>query len=252
MKALLLKIFTSFSLMLLLFNPAISAKAAIKLGFAAWNHEPSGSVRYQGSNSDAESDLRLSDKTEGFFWLAIEQPIPGIPNFKLTHTRLANSGAGVLTNSVTFGGNTFNAAENINTSLDLNQTDLTMYWRLGTKSTHFNLGLTLKYLDGNASILSTTTTQSRNVDFEVVLPLLYGGLNIKLPFSGLSVIAEGNVITYRSHSYSDILFSVKYESKAKIGIQAGYRRMQLDLDDLDGVSSDLEFSGPFFALSLNF
>ncbi len=241
-----------FTLLVLFLNPVINVKADVEFGFAAWNHDPGGSVRYQGTNSDAESDLRLSDETEGFFWLAIEQPIPGIPNFKLTHTQLANSGSGILNNSVTFGGNTFNAAENINTTLDLNQTDLTVYWRLGTKLAHFNLGVTLKYLDGNASILSTTTSQARNVDFEGVLPLLYGGLNIQIPFTGLSILADGNVISYRGHSYSDLLISVKYESKANIGIQAGYRRMKLDLDDLDGVSSDLEFSGPFFALSLNF
>ncbi len=232
--------------------PIATANAIVKLGFAAWNHDPGGSIRYQGTDASAETGLQLSDETEGFFWIAIETPVPGIPNFKLSHTKLSNSGGGILTNSFTFGGNTFNISENVSTTLDLNQTDLTIYWQLSNKGVEFDLGLTIKYLDGSARVNSLTTSQVRNVDFAAVLPLAYASLDFGTPLKGMSFGVSGNVISYRGHSYSDVLLRVSYETKSNIGIQAGYRRMQLKLDDLNGVSSDLNFSGPYLGVFFNF
>lgn len=232
--------------------PATTANAVVKLGFAAWNHEPGGSIRYQGTDASAETGFQLSDETEGFFWIAIETPIPGVPNFRISHTKLSNSGGGVLTNGFTFGGNTFNVSENVNTTLNLNQTDLTLYWQLSNTGVEFDLGFTIKYLDGSASVNSITTSQARNVDFVGVLPLVYGSLDFKTPLKGVSFGLSGNVISYRGHSYSDVLLNLSYKSKSNIGVQAGYRRMQLKLDNLDGVTSDLNFSGLFLAVFLNF
>ena len=240
-------------LSLLLIAPYTNADiAGVKLGFAVWNHEPSGSVRYQGTDTNAESGFQLTDESQGFFWLAIEHPVPGLPNIKFTHTKLSNSGSGILNNSFTFGGNTFNAAENINTVLDLDQTDLTLYYELIDTGVHLDLGLTLKYLDGTARVNSVTTSQTRSVDFEGVLPLIYGSFDVKFPLTGLSAGVSANVISYSGHSFSDVQFKLAYKTKANIGIAAGYRRMQVKLDDLDGVFSDLKFSGPYASVFFHF
>jgi len=243
---------TFFCVLASFLMPTVAANAIVKLGFAAWNHDPGGSIRYQGTDASAETGFRLSDETEGFFWIAIETPLPGVPNFRISHTKLGNSGAGILTNSFTFGGNTFAASENVSTTLNLNQTDLTLYWQLSNKGVEFDLGFTIKYLDGSASVNSITTLQVRNVDFVGVLPLVYGSLDFKTPLKGMSFGVSGNVISYRGHSYSDVLLNLSYKSRSNIGVRAGYRRMQLKLDNLDGVSSDLNFSGPFLAVFFNF
>ena len=222
--------------------------AGVKMGFAAWNHQPGGTVRYQGTDTNAETGLNLTDEAEGFFWMAIEHPVPGLPNIKIGHTKLNSTGNGNST--ISFGGINFNGL--IDTSLKLDQTDLTLYYELVDTAVHFDLGLTIKYIDGTAQVASVPPGQLSRVDFEGVLPLIYASLDFKMPLTGLSFGIEGNALSYNGHRYTDVQLRLAYESKAKMGVQLGYRRMQLKLDDLDGVFSDLKFDGPFAAVFFHF
>ena len=243
----------AFCLIYVSFNSiALADIGGVELGFAAWNHEPGGTVRYQGTDANAETGFQLTDKTEGFFWFALEHPVPALPNIKIAFTKLGNNGSGVLSSGFTFGGTTFNTNENITTTLDLDQTDITLYYNLVNTTARLDLGLTLKYVNGTASVLSLTTSQTEKVNFTGVLPLVYANLEFKMPFTGLSLGVNGNVISYNGHRFSDVQVKLAYKSKSNLGIEGGYRRIQLRLNDFDGVSSDLNFSGPYIGVYFSF
>ena len=225
--------------------------AGVKLGIAGWNHDPFGSIRYQGTEASLESDLKINDDAEGFFWIAIEHPVPGLPNIKIMHTRLSNSGSGVLSTPFTFGGNTYNATENINTDLKLDNTDLILYWELANNRAHFDLGINVKFVNAEARVESTTTSTIEQVDFKGAIPMLYANLQLDLT-KRISIGAEGSFLSVGDHSISDYALRLKYQSPARVGFEVGYRRINLEFDDLDGVTSDLGFKGPYAAISFHF
>jgi len=234
------------------FNFARADLAGVKAGVGTWNYDVSGSVRYQGTDADIENGFRISDNNEAFFWLAIEHPVPGLPNLKLMHTRLSTDGSGTVNSSFTFGNSTYNVGNDVTSELTLNQTDVILYYELLDTQVHFDLGLNFKVFDGTAKVRSTAAGANEQVDFTGVLPMVYASLSVKLPFTGLSVGVEGSTASYSGNTLSDVMAKVSYVTKAKVGFEVGYRRMNLKLDDLDSFNSDITIDGPFAAVKFEF
>lgn len=226
-------------------------KTSFGVGAAVWNYEPKGNLRYQGTNADLEDQLRLSDATKGFYWVSLEHPVPVVPNISLVRTSIDSSGSGVLTSPFNFGNTTFAASENINTSLTLDQTDLILYYKLSDKQVRFDLGLDVKYVDGQASVRSITTGATASTSFKGAIPMLYANFVVKLP-AGFYAGAEGSAISYSGDSLSDLRVKFGYKSKANIGVEGGYRRQNLKLDGFDQFNSNLSLEGVYFGVFARF
>jgi outer membrane protein len=225
--------------------------AAVKFGIAGWDHEPTGSIRYQGTDTDLASDLNLSKDAEGFAWIAIEHPVPGLPNFKIRHTKLSSSGSGVLNSSFTFGGTTFNVAENVNSQVKLNHTDLILYWELADNKVDFDIGINVKFVDAEARIERPATSTVEQVDFKGAVPMLYADLQLNIT-KRVSLGFEGSFLAVGDHKVADYSARLKYQSIARVGFEIGYRRIDLEFDNLDGVDSDIGYKGPYAAISFHF
>ena len=240
-------------LMTVIVRSGFTDSASVELGFAGWQHEPGGNINWQGTNADLESGFKLDNQTEAFVWFRIEHPIPGVPNISLTHTRLKTDGSGTVTSAFNFGGTSFNVTDAIDSSLDLEQTDLTFFWNLvDTKKNIFSLGLTAKYINGNAQATNLTTATTESVDFSAVIPMVYGRIQITLPITHVYMGAEGNAISYSGHKLTDARAFLGYRLASNVKVEVGYRRIALELDNLDGVSSDLSFSGVYGGLAIKF
>ncbi|WP_297445770.1 TIGR04219 family outer membrane beta-barrel protein [Desulfurobacterium sp.] len=226
----------------------------IEAGAGAVQEQPSGWINYQGTNVDVKDDLNLGDETKPFGWVRIEHPIPLIPNVKIEATKYDFTGSGTVTKSFTFANTSFNVSQNINTELRLDQYDLTLYWgvpflglaTLGT--THINFGLTLKYIDGYASVESSNTTES--TDFQVALPMLYGQGDFGV--GSVRVNAELKWIGYSGNQFTDAKAEVRYSPIPLLFIGAGYRYENLKIDDIKDVSSDIKIKGPYLEAGLSF
>lgn len=249
------KLKTLFLCMPMLFSAMICQAdfVGVKAGIANWSQEPGGNLRWQGTDADLESGLLLGDDSQGFFWVNFEHPIPGLPNIGLMRTQIGGSGSGTINTSFTFGGTTYNAGDSITSNLEINQTDLILYYELvDIVKVQFDLGLMIKYIDGTAQATNQTSGLTESVDFEGVMPMLYANASFGLPFTGFSVGLEGSAIGYSGHSLVDVRAKVAYRTKAGLGLELGYRRQQLKLDDLDSFSSDLDFSGTYFGVFAKF
>jgi len=235
------------------YSLCIADKASVTFGVASWQQEATGHLNWQGSNANLETGFKLDDDAKGFIWLKIEHPVPGLPNIGLVHSKLGASGSGTVSTSFSFGGTTFNVSDSISSSLSLDQTDLIFYYEIiDTKKNHFDLGLLLKYIDGNARAENLTSGLTEEVSFEGVIPMLYANLQIELPYSGLSFGVEGSAIGYSGNSLSDFRVNVAYRTKSNLGIELGYRRQAIKLDDLDNFNSDFAFQGVYFGASFKF
>ena len=86
--------------------------------------------------------------------------------------------------------------------------------------------------------------------------MLYGKVEVGLPFTGFGAYAEVNTLSLDGQSVYDYQAAVVYEFLDNLAIdaevQVGYRAVGLDLDDLDGTYSDLEFNGLYAGIQLHF
>jgi hypothetical protein len=65
-----------------------------------------------------------------------------------------------------------------------------------------------------------------------------------------------NAVTIDDSSIRDIEAGIEYrlvENLAvDVNLQLGYRSIAIELDDLDGIYSDLSFKGPYLGLEIHF
>ena len=227
-----------------------------RVGGGQWNWSVSGDLRYKSTSIndtfDFKNDLGLKDDKQTFGYIVFEHPIPVLPNIRLSKTNLSTAGTGSITVSKSFGGTTYSTSETLTTSLVLDQTDLALYYEiLDNDIVGFDLGLNLKKISGNASIVGSTTPKT-TADINVTVPMLYAGLQIGLPLTGLSIGADGSYVGYNGNSMTDVNAYIRYTSDYFLGLEAGVRKINLTLDDIDNTYGKLDFNGPYISLFLQF
>lgn len=226
----------------------LSAMSATILGFQAgagvWKHDPGGSIKtvVDGNNAgaDLKNDLRLSEEQEGYVYFIVEHPVPIIPNFKYVSTKLTSSGAGAV--NFTFDGITYNTP--VNTKVDLNQDDFILYYEVLDNVISLDIGLNAKKIDGQVVIDSDVTT------FSETIPMLYAAAEVALPL-GFALAADISYVGTGGDSVSDITAKVTYTTSFMLGIEAGVRSLNINVDG-DNIKSDVEFSGIFAGVYFKF
>jgi len=236
------KFVSALGLGLVLFSSAVSADfLGIYAGGGSWNHDPSGDFSSNtGLPIDVGGDLNYASKSEGYAWIAFDHPLPLIPNIRLEKTSLSQSG-----NLTVGAGRNFNGALSGASSITLDSTDAILYYRLLDNWVNLDLGLNLRKIDGDF------TVGTEVVSFSESIPMLYVAAQFDLPFSGFSVGADVNVISYSGSTYNDIRLRALYEIGV-VGFEVGTRTTTITLDDVDGINADLKFSGLMLGMFLHF
>jgi len=225
----------------------------IEAGAGSWQIDYDGDLG-ENNNKATLDELGYDDKSHAnTFYIVLEHPVPLLPNVKLQHTDLDQSERGTISRNFTINNVTFNASENVKTSLDLTHTDASLYYEILDNWLNADVGMTLRYFSGSATAKSATRTE--NVDLNVVTPMLYGNARFDLPFTGWSVGVAGNYVNYDSNRLQDYSANIGYNSDGllmDIGVEVGYRRLSLDLDDLDDLEADIDLDGIYGSLFLRF
>ena len=211
------------------------------VGGGVWKHDPSGAFGSTQAGStaiDLEQNLNFSDESEGYLWAAFEHPIPMVPNVRLDITTLGHEGA---SGTVNFNGFPVSGSSKIS----LDSVDATLYYRLLDNWVNVDVGLTLRSLDGEFSVGSETLSVSETV------PMLYAAAQFDMPFTGLSLGGDLKLISYDGNDYSDLRLRALYELGV-FGFEAGVRTTTIELDAVDGVNSDIEFTGIMLGAFLHF
>jgi hypothetical protein len=78
----------------------------------------------------------------------------------------------------------------------------------------------------------------------------YLAARFDLPFTGVSVGADGNFVSYSGDSLHDVNVYGQFEI-AMLQLRAGYREMAIDYED-DDDKLDVELSGPFASVGFTF
>ena len=241
----------------MLLVPALSAAdtLGVRVGANYWKYDISGTARYKtadsSNNIDVNKDLGYDDGSLGHYYISLEHPVPLLPNVRISKTDIDEDANGRLTNTVVYGDIIFQADEDVSSKVQLDQTDITLYYSLLDNVVNLDLGLNAKYIDSKARITGAVSG-TQNADISGWVPMAYAGVGADLPLTGLSISADGAYVKYQSSSFYDLTVRATYTSPWFVGADVGYRKIKLDLDDFDDSYADVEFDGPYAGLFVHF
>lgn len=250
---------TTAVLTTVLLMPAMAQADVIglKAGISGWDMNADGSVGDHGQRNDFD----FKDDTMASAWVAFEHPLPMLPNIKIRYNELNTDGSATV-NDFDFGGRSYYG--NAHVDLDFDHTDFILYYEL-LDDIPFSLdvGLNLKYadykvkasgtaIDSNGASFSASSEESYNG----VIPMLWASTEIDLPLTGLGVFGEISWTQYDDNKAYDFMAGAQYyliDSMAlDVTLQAGYRRIKIDVDDLSDISANTEFDGAFAGVQIHF
>ncbi len=220
-------------------------------GYGVWQQSVTGDLRSGGIAVDVEDDLGVDDDDNTVAYLALEHPLPGLPNVRFQYARNALSGMETLSRSIEINGTTFSATDNVSTDLGLTQADLVLYYELLDSVVSVDLGLVARMIDGDIEIVSAN--EFSRADFRGALPLLYGAARVDLPLTGLSASAQLQGLSYDGNQLLEYSAQLGYESALGLGGELGWRSFNLEVDDFDDLDrAEIEISGPYLMLNYHF
>jgi outer membrane protein len=240
-----------------------SAQAATVVGFKVggdlWQTDATGTFNADSNVGNATGPAQTYDydsETQGSVWLAIEHPIPIVPNLKIRENRLEGSASkdssGFYYNGVNFEG----ASQVYN---DLSNTDFVLYYEiLDNDIVSLDLGAAYKKMNGSLRVdgfageeLTRIATQ-RDIDSGVVMG--YGNAHVGVPGLGLFAFADIMIGLNETgvHDYSAGL-GWQFDGIAlNTLVRVGYRDFSFDVNGFSGTSQDMQFTGVFAGVELAF
>ncbi|GGD72959.1 TIGR04219 family outer membrane beta-barrel protein [Lacimicrobium alkaliphilum] len=224
------------------------------VGAQAWHSDVSGGF----ANGSTVTDFDFDKETNSNLYVALEHPVPLLPNIKIRRQNLNISGATTLDQDFTFAGQTYVQTRSLASDGYLDSTDYVVYYEVFDNDLlSLDLGLNAKDFDGQISVRDVDDTSITSAQsFRGIVPLLYSRVQIGTPVGGLGFTAEGSFLAIDDSSLYDYQAAVTYQWLDNLAVdltfQLGYRVLQLELDDVDDLYTDMEFKGPFAGVEVHF
>ncbi|TCB80503.1 TIGR04219 family outer membrane beta-barrel protein [Acinetobacter sp. ANC 4173] len=204
-----------------------------------------GDISYWAYNGHAEmnntapfSKEKLDNDGAVQFSVALEHPVPIIPNAKIRYVNLDSQ-----TES--------SVAGQPNYAVNLDHADFILYYEILDNVVDLDIGAGATTLNGD---ITNFAGQRTNID--ETYPIIYGTVGGKLPFTGLSAKAELTYSNFNDVQLTDALAEIQYNfidnMLVDVGVKAGYRIFTVDLDDYNRNDIKLEFKGPYIGLDAHF
>ena len=212
---------------------------------AYWVSSAGGDATATNTTIDVEDDLGFDDEKFTFFAVSLEHTVPVLPNLRFEMTDLDQSADGTIATS--FDGVT----GAVKTTLDLSHMDLILYYEVLDSTVSMDLGLAAKKFDGKLEIRETGSSTTSLTDIDEVLPLLYANADVELPLTDLSLGASVSGAAYSGNS----LYDARVRLRQGIGlafVELGWRSLAASIDDLDDTDVDIDQSGAYLSLGLDF
>ncbi|VAX00027.1 hypothetical protein MNBD_GAMMA22-1095 [hydrothermal vent metagenome] len=219
-----------------------------------WSAEYSGFVTDNGvvqDSIDLKDDLNVRKNIQSFFYIFIEQENSVIPNFRIGKTNIRAKGSNKLTKSLAFNGVNYSFNENVDSELNLDHIEATLYWKfINHSDLRVDLGFTLKDFSGGVALTGDVSGNAQTELSEIV-PLLYLGIETDLPLTALTIGFNASLLQIEQGSLSDLLLFIRLEPFKYVGIEAGYRNFQINVDTNE-IKTQVNISGLYLSGFLYF
>jgi outer membrane protein len=248
------------ALMLSLSGVLITATAqadtllGLYIGADGWRTTAEGSF----ANNERLQNFNFSDKSQSSYYVALEHPVPLLPNILLQHNQLESAGNTTLNAGFNFAGKSYTAGTALYNQIDLTNTDYILYYEfIDNDLFSLDLGLNGKHIDGSVSVTDTAANGlNATQDASQLIPMLYSAAIIGLPLTGLDIFAKGSFVSYDGSRVYDVQAGIAYALLDNMAVdfrlKVGYRAVNLRLDDIDDLYANLDFNGVFAGVELHF
>lgn len=226
----------------------------VYIGAQGWSMQSDGTF---GSDTIDQAEFALDKETQGSVYIALEHPIPLVPNVKIKHNQMSTQGKTLIDSTFKFGGEIYNTNTSLTTETDLTNTDFIFYYELlDNDLVSLDFGLNVKRFDGQFDVVNLDQAQASSESFTGFVPMAYGAVKFTVPMLDIEIFADGSMLSVGDHSLYDYEIGVAYTFIDNLAVdltfQLGYRSIQLELDDLDDIHADLEFDGIFAGIEAHF
>jgi outer membrane protein len=226
------------------------------LGADYWMTSTSGEL---GTSTDLQS-FQFEDQDFANYYVALEHPVPLIPNVKIKYNELELNANTALEQSFSFGDRTYKVNSTVTGDGDLSHIDYVLYYEIFDNSlVSIDLGLSAKQFDGYVAVKGDDQSlgmAEERVELNGYVPLAYGAVELGLPLTGLSAFAEGSFLAFGGSRIQDYQLGIAWEfidnMAVDVALKAGYRSMMLELDDIDDIYTDIKVDGVFAGLQVHF
>lgn len=215
-----------------------------------WNVSGTSEIAKAGT---PQQSFDHQDKGLASIVVSVEHPAPLIPNARVRHVQLKRD------DSAQSSGFDFANSRFFDSRLetDLASTDLLAYYEILDNVVSVDVGLGAKLLNGDLSVTSNSIAiNSQTVKIKETLPVAYASVGGSLPFTGFSVKAEAIVGQNQDAKTSDLQAEIKYNFVDNIavdlGLKAGYRILNIELDNVKNTDGTFDFKGPYLGLEIHF
>lgn len=226
----------------------------IYAGYDGWRTSASGSF----ADSSQLQTFNFGDDTQGSYFIALEHPVPLLPNIRIQRNELEASGISTINAGFSLGGQIFIADTEVSNQVDLSNTDYVLYYEiLDNDLLSIDLGINGKHIKGHVLVEETSGAGDEAYQSaSQLVPMLYSAASVGLPLTGLEVFAQGSYISYDGSSIYDAQAGMAYTLVDNLAIdmtfKLGYRAVNLNLDDIDNLYADLDFKGVFAGVAIHF
>lgn len=206
----------------------------VKGDLSYWNYNGEANMAAQTSAPDQDLDRKGSAQLS----LAIEHPIPLVPNAKIRYVNLKTQTENEVAGQPVY-------------DLDIDHTDFILYYEVLDNIVDADIGFGASNLNGDVKTLGLNKT-----DIDKTIPVIYGSAGVKLPFTGLSAKAELLYSNVNDTKITDAQAELQYNFidnlLVDVGLKAGYRILDIKLDDYEKNDLKFNFKGPYIGLDVHF
>ena len=207
---------------------------------------------FSGTPIDMDEDLNFDDSEDFYAEAALQ-----LGAFRLfaAYLPLEFTGSGTLSEDIVFNGETFTIGTRVDSAVELDVFEAGLAWYLiniDDLPTRIQLGpeLAVKYVDATLAVDENLTGRSESESVAVPIPTI--GLRARIAlgdYFGLS--ARAGYLEYDKNSFLDADVQVEFSPLPLVGVFAGYRYVDIDVDEED-VLIDATLDGPFVGALIRF
>ncbi len=210
---------------------------------------------------DVEDDVELDKSANPTIFVAVEHFIPFLPNIKIQRTEIKSKEDSMVDLHYTYIGRDFAVGIDVETDMDLSYDAIVFYYELLDNWVTLDIGLAVADFDSEFSIRQKQPNGFEGITpIEETIPLLYGKVELELPFTGLSTGAEAEMIHYDGHEVSNINAYLSYKLGLGFSANLGYEHAKINLDGLSArvngtntpIDADVEAKGPYLGITYHF
>ena len=186
----------------------------------------------------AASDQDLERKGAAQLSLAIEHPVPLIPNAKIRYVNLKTQTENEVAGQPVY-------------DINMDHADFILYYEILDNIVNADVGVGATTLNGHVTTLALSKT-----DIDKTVPVIYATAGAKLPFTGLSAKGEVLYSNFNDAKITDAKAELQYNFidnlLVDVGLKAGYRILDIKLDDYEKNDLKFNFKGPYIGLDIHF